>query len=138
MRRIAHFFRATCLWILIFPTAVTFLGTASNQLVLVANGDRFPVLLNHATVERLSKPKITEDGEILPPRIGPDGTFIDGVHCVMTSDTHLNALADIFDFHVGWFSVGDGLLELGGWLDAFCPFVWIAFVIWKLNIPKEA
>ena len=59
--------------------------------------------------------------------------MIDDVHCVMTPDTHLNALADIFDFHSATYSVGDGLLILGEWLQSFMPFVWMFAVVDKLR-----
>ena len=48
----------------------------------------------------------------------PDGTLMtDETHCVMTSKTHLNWLADVFDFHQEIESVGDLLLGVGDWLS---------------------
>ena len=95
-----------------------FTGAACNQLVLIANHDKFPVMLNEA-----KRVKLTPDAN----------GQIDEVHCVMTSTTHLNFLADIFDFHDSISSAGDGLLELGEWLNTFCIFVWAALVIQKLR-----
>lgn len=115
---IARFFRATALWVLILPYLFTYAGAASNQLVLIANHDKFPVMLN----------------EVKRVKFTPDANGqIDEVHCVMTSATHLNLLADIFDLHDGIYSVGDGLLEIGSWLEGFCIFVWMALVVKSLN-----
>lgn len=97
---------------------MTFVGAVSNQLVMVANHDKFPVMLNES-----ARAKFTPD----------ENGMIDKKHCVMTSATHLNLLADIFDFHVGWFSIGDGFIAFGEWLQSFCIFVWIGFVTYKLR-----
>lgn len=107
------------LWILLAPWAAIYLGASSNQLVLIANHDKFPVMFNAGKIARLES-------------IGPDG-LLDDVHCLMTHQTHLNALADIFDLKDGMYSIGDGLLTLGEWLNGFCCYVWIALVIWRLR-----
>jgi len=49
----------------------------------------------------------------------------------MTSKTHLNALADVFDLG-SIYSIGDFTLYLGEWLMGFTPFVWGYAVIKKL------
>lgn len=122
-----RFLRSTLLWILLLPYAIGFLGAASNQLVLNANGDTFPVRLNLAKAAKFAG----EDAVTLP-----DGTImLDETHCLMTSKTHLNWLADIFDFHEDIESVGDLLLNFGGWLQTFCPFVFVAVVCEKLRRP---
>jgi hypothetical protein len=90
-------------------------GFVSNQLVLIANHDTFPVLMNGVVVAR-----------VMPFGYDDEG------HVLMTSETHLNALGDIFDFHSGWLSIGDLLLDAGIWLKTFCPFVWAVLVIKKL------
>lgn len=105
-------FLSTYLWILLLPAACNFVGAASNQLVLIANHDKFPVLMN----------------EFAAGRVMPFGHDDEG-HVLMTHETHLNALADIFDFHSGWGSIGDLLIDLGRWLNTFCPFVWGALVL---------
>lgn len=105
------------LWVLLLPYLVFGVGAASNQLVLIANHDKFPVMLNEA-------------GRV---RFKPDANgLIDQRHCVMTHETHLNALADIFDFQVGWYSIGDFLLMLSDWLSGFCIYVWMALVVKSL------
>lgn len=124
--------RTTVLWVLLLPYVFIFIGAASNQLVLIANGDKFPVLLSDARIAVLTSPSIGEDGEPLPPRVGPDG-MLDARHCVMTHKTRLNFLADIFDFHTGWYSIGDELLTLGEWLSSFLPFVWGFEVVRRLR-----
>lgn len=107
----------TMLWVLILPYVLIGTGAASNQLVLIANHDKFPVMLNEAARAGF---KPDENG------------LIDKEHCVMTEATHLNVLADIFDFHSGWFSVGDGLVILGEWLNSFTLYVWIALAVKSL------
>lgn len=116
MKRIANFLRVTSLWLLLLPGLIYFTGAASNQLVLIANHDTFPVLVNDKRAASVS----------------PDG-MLDGVHCLMTKRTHLNALADIFDFHVATYSIGDLLLEAGDWLWTFAPFMWLGLVIRRLT-----
>jgi hypothetical protein len=74
------------------PYAVAFLGAASNQLVLFANNDRFPVAMNIAKLHKW----VPEEARVE----SNDGILmIDETHCLMTNKTHLNILADIFDFH---------------------------------------
>lgn len=113
-----HFLRVTMLWWVIAPYLLTGIGAASNQAVLIANHDKFPVLLNEKARAHFEP---DENG------------LIDKEHCVMTPQTHLNALADVFDLHDGWYSIGDFLLMLGDWLGTFCFFVWVALVLQKLK-----
>lgn len=118
LQGIGKLLRGTMLWVVLLPYAATGIGAASNQLVLIANHDKFPVLLN----------------ERARARFEPDanGLIDNRGHCVMTKATHLNALADIFDLD-GWYSIGDFLLMIGDWLRGFCIFVWMALVINKLR-----
>lgn len=112
--RLVTVLRVTMLWVLLLPYAVIGVGAASNQLVIIANHDKFPVLMNEAARAHFN----------------PDANgLIDKEHCVMTDETHLNALADIFDFHDGWYSIGDELITLGEWLQGFCIYVWIVLVV---------
>lgn len=137
------FLRKTFLYILAVPVLITGIGIASNQLVLIANHDKFPVMINALKVSQIKhsqKHKAPESiiESILNPQpanepsvYDPDG-MLDDVHCVMTPDTHLNFLADVFDLG-NTYSVGDFLLMLGEWLSAFAPFVWAFAVIRKLQ-----
>jgi hypothetical protein len=113
MRRFVRFLTVTYLWILLLPYAFILTGAASNQLVLIANHDTFPVLMR----------------EPLASKALPD----DEGHVAMTKDTHLNLLGDILDFHnEGWESVGDLTLETGYWLQSVCPYLFAAFAIRRL------
>lgn len=130
------FLRKTALWIVLAPLALIYLGAASNQLVLSANHDTFPVEVNTFKQELLAykmqkewKEATAEAGVDLPL---PDG-MIDDTHCVMTSQTHLNFLADIFDLKDGIYSVGDGGIILGSWLMFFAPFIWVFEAIRRLR-----
>lgn len=111
--RLLSFLRSSLLWILLLPYAFVGLGAASNQLVLIANHNTFPVLMRDSL-----------SGHALPDEEG---------HVLMGPGTHLNALGDVFDFHDGWMSIGDMLLETGYWMNSFCPFIYVALVTIKLS-----
>ena len=130
------FIRNTALWILLSPLAISLVGAGSNQLVLYVNHDTFPVSINPVKLQKFT------GGEVRKTSVGPyaadggvtitlaDGTeLMDETHCVMTKRTHLNWLADVFDFHDSIESIGDLLLGLGAWLWTFAPFVWAYAVI---------
>jgi hypothetical protein len=130
------FLRQTALWILLTPIAITWGGAGLNQLVLNANHDTFPVEIN-TLKEKVFVAKATAEWKDMAAEYGIDGTLpagmIDDVHCVMTSKTHLNFLADVFDFKDGIYSVGDGLIYLGEWLGQFSLIVWGTVVISRLR-----
>jgi hypothetical protein len=119
--------RTTALWILLIPAGLIFAGAASNQAVLIANHDTFPVLLNKgktlqaAEAEAKSNPDVVADGEI------------DNIHCIMTNKTHLNYLADIFDLQDGVYSIGDLSMEFGEFLWVYAPYLWAFVTIQKLS-----
>ena len=132
MNLVRRFLCSSFLWILLAPYIVTGLGAASNQVVLIANHDKFPVMVNAVKLDEFSGPKIDIVTVLTgTPSAETDATYIDDVHIVMTSDTHLNALADIFDFHSAIYSIGDFGLMLGEWMSGFCPFVFLALVFNK-------
>ena len=116
-RRLVYLLRVSLLWILLAPYPLIGIGTMSNQLVLWANHDQFPVLMRDSAAVKIM----------------PDG-FDDSGHILMTSETHLNPLGDIFDFHAYWGSVGDMLIDLGEWMQSFCPYVFLALVTRKLVV----
>jgi hypothetical protein len=58
--------------------------------------------------------------------------MIDDVHCVMTDQTHLNALADIFDFKdAGIYSIGDLMIMSGASSEQSCIFLWIVLALYR-------
>jgi hypothetical protein len=125
------FLRKTLLWLLLAPYAVWGLGLASNQAVLIANHDKFPVMLNARKLNKiLSMGEESELEAILgikakAPLPAPDTDgMIDDVHCVMTTKTHLNALADVFDIG-SIYSIGDFMLGAGDASQPYCLFAWI-------------
>ena len=129
------FLRRTSLYILAIPLLFTFLGAASNQLVLVANHDSFPVMLNDKKLRDMTEPreqKAINFNKPIPAFETGDTVMLDDVHCNMTSETHLNALADIFDMKDAIYSIGDFSLMLGEWFWAFAPFVFVFDVTRKL------
>jgi hypothetical protein len=143
-------------WQLIaIPLLLFFAGVTSNQLVLIANHDRFPVMVNSAKLAKFVEDKNDADEKAAAGKhpdkhgivynskissdtvkaagrrdLGPDG-MIDDVHCVMVPSSHLKALSDIFDLG-SIYSVGDFLLMLSEWLGSFTPIMWLALVLRKL------
>ena len=136
------FLRKTFLWVVLAPLAITYLGVISNQVVLYANHDTFPVSINPVNLQKFTGgsvrktsagPYIADGGVTI---FLPDGTeMMDPVHCVMTKKTHLNWLADVFDFHQEIESIGDLLINVGEWANGFAVYVWGALVL--LNLVKK-
>ena len=89
----------------------------------MANHDAFPVMVNPVKLAGF-----LPDGVVITPG---QSQMIDTVHETMTKDTHLNALADIFDLG-SIYSIGDFGIILGMWLNTFAPVVWGTLVIKKL------
>jgi len=116
--------RSSLLWVLLAPYGIFGLGVASNQLVLIANHDAFPVMVNPVKLAAL----LPEGVVILPQG---QSQMIDEVHETMTPSTHLNILADIFDLG-SIYSLGDFGIMLGQWLMSWTPLVWGTLVIKKL------
>ena len=131
------FLRKTSLYILAIPVLFTFLGAASNQLVLIKNHDTFPVMVNDRKLADMAdhdkKSVEIKFNQPLPAYAADDTVYVDDVHVVMTSHTHLNALADIFDMKDAIYSIGDFSLMLGDWLWAFAPCLFAFDVIRKLK-----
>lgn len=133
------FLRKTLLWMVLLPYAISWGGALSNQAVLWANNDTFPVRIN------LVKLLAWSDGgkgiKVIPPDFDPahpDGAvMLDTVHCLMTEHTHLNWLADNFDFHDSIESVGDLMIDLGNYSGNYMPLIWLVLVAAKLNARKE-
>lgn len=124
MNVVRKFLQKSALWILLLPVSLGFLGAASNQLVLNVNHDTFPVSVNLVKAKEFAPDAVVMD----------DGTvMLDDIHCIASPKTHLNLLADVFDFHDTIKSIGDLLQDLGGWLWTFAPFVWGFAVISKLS-----
>jgi hypothetical protein len=133
------FFKRTSLYILAIPVLFTFLGAASNQAVLIANHDTFPVMVNDKKLAEMSGPKDKEQSiEIhfvkpTPAFEAGDTVMLDDVHCNMTSETHLNFLADVFDMKDAIYSIGDFMLMLGEWLGSFTFAIFVFDVVRKLR-----
>jgi hypothetical protein len=135
------FLRKTALWILLAPAAIWGAGLASNQLVLNANHDTFPVKVNTFKAQAFrveAEAQVTaendqSDNENL---VLPEG-YIDETHIIMTDQTHLNFLADVFDMKTSTYSIGDFLLMFGEWLFTYTPFLWAFIVIRKLQEQKD-
>ena len=137
-----NFLRKTALWILLTPAAIFGLGLASNQAVLVANHDKFPVMWNSYKAASLSLAieKATEsDDEDVAEQANFDLIalheygYLDDTHVLMTSKTHLNFLADWIDLKSATYSIGDFLIDAGEWGFTYCPFLWFGVAVSRLN-----
>lgn len=136
MKRVLGFAR---LWILLLPIFLGFLGAASNQLVLAANHDKFPVMVNERKLREFEARDKEQASEVqalgnlvgldLQPPPPPDDGMLDSTHCVMTPETHLNFLADWIDLQEAIFSPGDLLMDIGGFLSQYAFIFWLAFVL---------
>ena len=131
------FLRKTSLYILAVPVMLFMLGAASNQAVLWANHDKFPVMVN-TLKERVMVAQAQANYKELAAEAGIDPTLpagmIDDTHCVMTDKTRLNWLADVFDMKTAIYSIGDFSLMLGEWLFGFAPFLFAFDVVRKLSM----
>lgn len=120
--------KAAHLHIILIPILFIILGAASNQAVLIANHDTFPVSINPIAVLALTG----HVGGLKIKKI-PDSGMLDTTHCIMTDKTRLNYLADIFDLHDKYVSIGDLFLDFGYWLWSFAPYLWGYTVIIDLR-----
>jgi hypothetical protein len=152
------FLRRTSLYILAIPALVFGLGLLSNQAVLVANHDKFPVMYNDYKVNEYrlglqhelaicrvatAPDPDADDTKDSTPTVDPCEPiefriealkfgYLDEVHVVMTSRTHLNLLADWIDLGA-IYSIGDALLELGEWGFGFIFPLFVFDTVRKLN-----
>jgi hypothetical protein len=111
-------FKKYHLWILVLWLAPFFAGAASNQAVLLANHDTFPVMVNNTKLDEALGDDRPTPKDLAAP------VMLDDIHCVMTDKTHLNFLADVFDYNGAIQSVGDLGLDFGAWFGTFAPFLW--------------
>lgn len=138
-----RFLAITRIWILAVPFLLSLLGAGLNQLVLRANGNRFPVQFNdykraqyRLALEIQAQDKnfdkaITAELALVALK---DQGFLDDTHIVMTPETHLNFLADWIDLHSAIYSPGDLLIESGDYLSDYAPLVWgavLALALYK-------
>ena len=145
-----QFLRKTALWILAVPVLFLALGIASNQAVLVANHDRFPVMWNSykAASYELSIEKEAADAEDSGDEAAQIQAAFDlealttqgylgDTHVLMTSKTHLNFLADWIDLKSVTYSLGDLAIDAGDWGLKYCPFLWFGIAVGRLNKKED-
>lgn len=115
MKRLLNLIIAARLYLLMVPTALFYAGAGMNQAVLVANGGKFPVMVNDRAIAFFG-------GE-------DEHGMMDVVHCRMTDETRLNALADWINLKATVMSPGDLLIALGEYLGQFSTAVWGILVL---------
>jgi hypothetical protein len=136
-----NFLRKTALWILFTPALIFGTGVASNQAVLVANHDRFPVMWNSYKAESLAL-SIEKAANSDDPAEAEQAAFdlealhdgyLDDTHVLMTSKTHLNFLADWIDLKSATYSIGDLLIDIGEFGLKYAPVVWLTVAVQRLR-----
>lgn len=143
-------------YVLAIPLLSIALGTLSNQAVLWANGDKFPVMYNSEKVrvscqtpdakadvfaaliggQKNDKPSIFAPAPA-PKNVDPNlcqngGKFLDDTHVIMDQSSRLKFLADIVDFHEATYSIGDGFIIFGDWVLSWVGIVWLTLVVRKV------
>lgn len=109
--------RRWVLFLVLFPYACFLMGATSNSLVQWANNGMFPVMLS-----------LEKEAKAAPDVNG----VVDDFHCVMTSKTHLNLLADVFDFKSeGIISIGDILISIHQDWDWYFYLAAVCVVMFK-------
>jgi len=135
------FLRKTALWIVLAPAAIGGAGLASNQAVLVANHDTFPVMMNDAKVNmyRMEAQAVAQEGDedAQVVLILLEHGYLDDTHVIMTPASHLKFLADWIDLKSSTWSPGDVLLYIGEMGITYAPFVWVIVVIGRLRKKEE-
>jgi len=136
------FLRKTCLYILLIPGAIWGLGFASNQAVLMANHDRFPVMWSEYKAAKYDKKlhdelknkdrDVVEEARLAIWAFEEKG-FLDDEHCLLTTKTHLNYLSDVISLQDTTYSIGDIMLYLGDWLWDFAPYIYVFATVYKLR-----
>lgn len=114
-------FKRLKLYIVAIPVFCIVFGAGLNQIVMIANHDKFPVMVNRDKTK----------SEDIPEGLAP-GDMMDGEHVVMSDSDKLKFLADIFDLG-NIYSVGDGFIELGEYGLSFAPFVWVYAICRKVQ-----
>jgi len=135
MKRIPYWY------LLAIPILFVGFGAALNQVVLIANHDSFPVMINAEQLENTCSPQedvgasdfLNGDAQTVVNLnlCTEGGEFLDDTHVIMTSKTHLNFLADVFDLGGSICSVGDLGITAGSWMWDFAFPAWIVLIIRK-------
>ena len=116
------FIRSTFLWIILVPYGFYGIGAAMNQACLIANHDKFPVLLNASRAAQFAD----QDG------------MIDDYHCVMTPESRLKFLGDVFTWgENSHSSIGDLLLDTGDYLDRYSMLIWLGIFLATNGVRKR-
>ena len=133
--------RKTSLYLFAVPLLLIFLGSASNEAVLVANHDCFPVMMNDAKINlyhnELALAAAAGDEKADIANVLLEHGYLDDTHVIMTADTRLNFLADWIDLRTATYSIGDLLLFLGEWLMSVATPVWFYTVVMRLAKKEE-
>lgn len=127
-------------YLIAIPILLILIGAGLNQLVLVANGGKFPVLLSEreqitwrvaaAEAKCVKKVHLGLFDEEQPICRAPDfnDQFLDDIHSVMGKNSRLKFLADWIKLGREIDSPGDLMIQFGTFLWPLTWPVWIAFL----------
>lgn len=106
------------IWVLALPLGLILTGAGMNQAVVIANHGKFPVMEN---------PRLVDNNN--PDKNG----MTDELHCLMTPQTHLNWLADVFDLQSDILSPGDLFIQLGEYMWPIAKIVWLTLLLFHIR-----
>ena len=133
-------------YLLAVPVLALCLGHISNQAVMLANHEAFPVMVNAKDEKLIHDRQVQErlaeifvaisagsQGPFVDPRI-PQAldNYIDRQHVVMDGSSHLKLLADWIDWGEGVYSPGDVLILTGLYTLPSGLFGWIVLLLRRL------
>jgi hypothetical protein len=134
------------------------LGTLSNQVVLWSNFDKFPVMYNNEKIHqscqapdpskagtdlisiltghKVPAPVAKSVPDIFAPMPAKDmdlcqngGKFLDDTHVIMSKESKLKWLSDVWDFKDVTYSIGDFFLMFADWMLQWAPLAWLVLVL---------
>jgi hypothetical protein len=145
-------------WYLIaIPLLCVGLGILSNQIVLWVNFDKFPVMYNNEKIHQSCQtpdpsetdlisilighkaPAATKPADVVNSIPAKDsdlcqngGKFLDDTHVIMSRDSKLKWLSDVWDLNDATYSIGDLAIMSGEWILRWAQFAWLVLVLRKL------
>ena len=153
MKKVLSLFRSSLLWILLLPYSLFYFGAGLNQLVFFCNDGKFPVRQNAYVTKAIKIKQFAEyqefimtaedpklknedraDAAVLAEKVRAmaETEMLDDEHALMTPHTHLNLLGDIINLHGDMYSIGDGGVYAGHFLEGPGFVAWLAIMLYRL------
>jgi hypothetical protein len=116
LKKLLKFLRVSLLGLLILPFGLKYGGILSNQACLWANHGYMPVYVN----------------EFYQRQSGWYEGSSDGLHTILTKESHLIFLSDIWRKGNIYESIGDILMDTGDEIWPFCFAIWGGLLVVKV------